>query len=108
MSTSVMLEWKLRELMAGQGMFATTDLIEPLHARGVFLSREQVYRLVVKAPQRINVDVLAALCDILGCTAADLLVLRAQPRTKAAACDEESAGIGELRPVRARVRRPHQ
>ena len=36
--------------MAGRGMFATSDLVPLLAARGVVLSREQVYRLVAKVP----------------------------------------------------------
>ena len=34
--------WHLRRLMAEHGMFATTDLVPLLAARGVCLSREQV------------------------------------------------------------------
>ena len=37
-----------------------------LAERGVSLSREQVYRLVVGTPERLNLATLAALCDILG------------------------------------------
>lgn len=108
MSTKMTLEWKLRELMATKGLFQTTDLLEPLKQRGVSLSREQVYRLVVKTPQRINVEVLAALCDILDCTPADLLVLRAEAQPEARTGTENSLGIGDLRPIRAKVRRPTQ
>ena len=38
----------------------------PLVERGIDLSREQVYRLVTQQPERLNVYVLAALCDIFG------------------------------------------
>ncbi len=37
-----------------------------LAERGVTLSREQVFRLVTQPPQRLSMDTLAALCDILG------------------------------------------
>src|SRR6266487_4710769 len=60
------IRWHLRELMAQQGMFATTDLVPLLAERGVVLSREQVYRLVTRTPERLNTTTLAALCDILG------------------------------------------
>src|SRR4029077_6412820 len=43
--------WHLRQLMAAQGMFATTDLVGPLAERGVQLSREQVFRLVTATPE---------------------------------------------------------
>lgn len=65
--------WHLRRLMAERGMFATTDLIPLLGDRGVSLSREQVYRLVVKVPERLNLRALAALCDILDCSPAELI-----------------------------------
>jgi len=54
-------------------MFQTTDLGPPLAERGIHLSREQVFRLVTQPPQRLSMDTLAALCDILGCTPNDLI-----------------------------------
>lgn len=65
--------WHLRTLMAERGLFQTTELVPLLAERGVELSREQVYRLVTKTPQRLNLQVLAALCDILEVTPADLI-----------------------------------
>jgi DNA-binding Xre family transcriptional regulator len=70
-------QWNLRALMADRGMFATSDLVPLLAERGVHLSREQVYRLVTAAPQRLSMDTLAALCDILGATPNDLIEVRA-------------------------------
>ena len=64
--------WHLRQLMAARGMFATTDLVPLLAERGVVLSREQVYRLVVGTPERLNLATLAALCDILGVSPAEI------------------------------------
>lgn len=69
--------WNLRSLMADQGMFATSDLVPLLAERGVRLSREQVYRLVTTPPQRLSMDTLAALCDILGATPGDLIEVEA-------------------------------
>ena len=51
-----------------------------LAERGVHLSREQVYRLVTAPPQRLSMDTLAALCDILGATPNDLIEVTAQAR----------------------------
>lgn len=62
-------DWHLRQLMATHGMFQTSDLLPLLEERGIHLSREQVYRLVTQPPQRLSMDTLAALCDILGCGA---------------------------------------
>lgn len=77
-----------------------------LAQRGVPLSRQYVHRLVTTPPQRINTDVLAALCDILECTAADLLQLEVSEQRQSKAADSKGSGIGDLRPVRANVRRP--
>ncbi len=54
-------------------MFQTSELVPLLAERGVVLSREQVYRLVAKIPERLNLNVLAALCDILGCGPTELV-----------------------------------
>ena len=46
--------WHLRKVMAGRGMFATTDLIGPLAQRGIGLSSSQVYRLVTERGGRVR------------------------------------------------------
>jgi DNA-binding Xre family transcriptional regulator len=69
------IDWQLRLRMAERGMYSTTDLVPLLAERGVHLSREQVYRLVTAPPQRLSMDVLAALCDILDCTPNDLITV---------------------------------
>ncbi len=101
------MRWHLRQLMAAMGMFQTTDLMGPLHERGIELSRQMVHRVVTKTPQRINTDLLAALCDILECTPADLLELHVEEQRQAPAVGNGGGpGIGDLRPIRAQVRRP--
>ncbi|MEU2786238.1 helix-turn-helix transcriptional regulator [Streptomyces sp. NPDC007110] len=65
--------WQLRLRLAEQGLFQTTDLVPLLAERGIHLSREQVYRLVTQPPQRLSMDTLAALWDILSCTPNDLI-----------------------------------
>lgn len=65
MNKKMTYQWNLRQLMATRGMFATTDLVPLLADRGIHLSREQVFRLVTTTPQRLSLDTLAALCDIL-------------------------------------------
>jgi DNA-binding Xre family transcriptional regulator len=109
MSRHVVMQWNLRQVMATRGMFQTSDLVPLLAERGVSLSREHVYRLVTKNPQRLNIEVLAALCDILDATPNDLLQPVVEPVVAARTGTEATtAGIGDLRPIRARVRRPHQ
>ena len=43
---NVSYQWRLREVMAAHGMFATTDLVPLLSERGIELSASQVHRLV--------------------------------------------------------------
>jgi len=93
--------WHLRRLMAERGMFATTDLVPKLAERGVNLSREQVYRLVVRVPERLNLTALAALCDILNCSPAELIEPYAEAPTSKRAAAVSSPP--PARPRRARV-----
>jgi len=98
--------WHLRAVMAANGMFATTDLIEPLAARGIRLSSSQVYRLVAERPERLSLKVLMALLDILDTTMEELIepVAAASAAPSAAtASGTAGAGIGTLRPTRARI-----
>ena len=97
--------WHLRQVMAGRGMFATTDLIGPLAGRGIRLSSSQVYRLVAERPERLSLKVLMALLDILDCSLEDLIEPVAAPgaagtRKKAGGAE---AGLGGLRPRRASI-----
>lgn len=106
--TSKTITWRLRTLMSERGMFKTTDLLDPLKAEGVALSREQIFRLVTQTPQRLNVEVLAALCTILDCTPSDLLILDQvhEKPAKATGTGGRIENIGDLRPVPARIQRP--
>lgn len=97
--------WNLRQVMAGRDMFATTDLIPLLAQRGIRLSSSQVYRLVVERPERLSLKVLTALLDILDCSMEDLIEPVAAPGSprKAKAAGGAEAGVGKLRPKRARI-----
>ena len=111
MSTRRMaMNWHLRQVMATRGIFQTSELVPLLADRGVHLSRQYVHKLVTTPPQRINTDLLAALCDILHCQPNDLLepvvAHSEQARTGTDGHDQEGLGIGNLRPIRAVVRRP--
>jgi DNA-binding Xre family transcriptional regulator len=98
--------WHLRQVMATRGMFSTTQLLPLLAERGITLSSSQVYRLVVERPERLSLRILMALLDILDCAMDDLIepVTAAGTGTakKAKAAGGE-AGVGELRPKRARI-----
>ncbi|MGH3736653.1 MAG: helix-turn-helix domain-containing protein [Micromonosporaceae bacterium] len=99
--------WNLRQVMAARGMFQTTDLIEPLAARGIPLSSSQVYRLVVERPERLSLKILMALLDILDCTTDELIepVAATAAVRKRRAVGAPEAGVGGLRPKPARITR---
>jgi DNA-binding Xre family transcriptional regulator len=106
-------QWLLRQKMAEHGMFQTSDLGPLLAERGVHLSREQVYRMVTQPPQRLSMDTLAALCDILACTPNDLIevtVVRAQVRKAASGSGTGTGRATHADKVikRTKVRRPEE
>lgn len=115
MNRQVVMQWNLRQVMADRGLFQTSELVPLLAQRGVHLSREHVYRLVSKTPQRVTLDVLAALCDVLACDPGDLMstvVIDALAKTGSedtnARDQERGPKLGSIRPIRTRVRRPHE
>jgi DNA-binding Xre family transcriptional regulator len=106
---TVAYRWHLRQVMATRNMFVTTELGPLLAERGVVLSREQVYRLVVGTPERLNLRTLAALCDILAVTPADLIEVTVEARRVPKVVSAKStragppASVSDLRPRRARI-----
>jgi len=97
--------WRLRQLMAAHDLWKTTDLIPLLADRGVRLSAAQVHRLVTEKPERLSMKTLAALCDILSCTPADLIepYVEASGRRRAAGDAAVIDVAPEFRPRRARI-----
>ena len=110
MKRQVDYTWRLAELMAARGMHNSTQLIPLLAERGIELSRPQVYRVVYQRPERISLQMMAALCDILGCGVEDLVTVTATDvrRRKASSGSQTAAKpkVVELnkavRPRRAR------
>ena len=109
MKAAMSYRWHLRQVMATRGMFATTDLVPLLAERGVELSREQVYRLVVGTPERLNLSIFAALCDILDCGPEELFEPAAEAaqvkKSVSKAGGSKSGDAKALRPPRARLLR---
>ena len=111
MKRQVDYTWRLAELMAARGMHNSTELIPLLFERGIQLSRPQVYRVVHQRPERVSLQMIAALCDILSCGVDDLLTVTATDvrRRKASASSQTAPApnVVELnkavRPRRARV-----
>jgi DNA-binding Xre family transcriptional regulator len=101
--------WHLRRVMAAHNLWKTTDLAPLLRERGVNLSAAQVYRLVTDKPERLSLHTLSALCDIFGCTPADLVepYVESGTRKRTASDTGGSAPVTDLhaavRPVRARI-----
>ncbi|HYO19551.1 MAG TPA: helix-turn-helix transcriptional regulator [Dermatophilaceae bacterium] len=109
MTRRIVMSWHLRQVMAARGIYQTSELVPLLAERDVALSRQFVHRLVTKTPQRLNMEVLAALCDILDCEPNDLLQPVAETVTTAkTGTSDTGPGIGDLRPIRAVIRRPEQ
>ena len=73
MTKTVAYHWHLRKIMNEHAMFATTELVPLLADRGVVMTSTQVYRIVVGEPERLNMRLLAALCDIFDVTPNDLI-----------------------------------
>ena len=98
------IQWNLRLRMAEKGYFQTSDLVPLLAARGIVLSREQVFRLVTQPPQRLSMDTLAALCDILTCQPNDLIEVQEVSEKVSKTAGETSKPVPQVR--RTVVRRP--
>ena len=103
-------EWRLRLLLAERGIFNSKPLVALLAEHGIRLSDSQVWRMVTGKPERLNLQVLAALCKILDCTPNDLIQLVERPagarmeRRSAA----QAGAAGQIVPKRARIRPPRK
>jgi DNA-binding Xre family transcriptional regulator len=104
----VSYQWRLREQMAALGMFTATELVPLLAERGIGLSASQVHRLVSGTPERLSLPVLAALCDILDVTPAELISTRADNVAPRKAAVGSTPAVVDLvataRPKRAQIR----
>ena len=99
-------EWRLRVLMAENGMFKAIDLAPRLAEHGVRLSDSQVWRLVTGRPERLNLRLMVVLCEILGCEPGELV-----KRTDVTAVVEKDSASGgqiraDLKPKQVRLKRP--
>jgi DNA-binding Xre family transcriptional regulator len=111
MTKTVAYRWHLRKVMSDSGLHNTTDLVPLLADRGVVMTSTQVYRVVTGEPERLNMRLLAALCDIFGCTPNDLIepyvVATSSRGRKSAAAAGTPTGSGNTasknRPRRATI-----
>lgn len=105
MKSEVSYMWQLPVVMARAGYRKSTDLIEPLADRGIMLSRSQVYRLT-RDPERISLQLLAALCDIFDVGVDDMVTVsstRIRATRKQRVNGEEPPLAESYRPIRARI-----
>ena len=60
---------------------------------------------MVERPERLSLKALMALLDILDCSLDELIepVAASAPARKASAASGDDAGVGDLRPKRARI-----
>ncbi|GAA1132323.1 helix-turn-helix transcriptional regulator [Arthrobacter flavus] len=107
MKRQVEYTWRLSELMAARGLHNTTDLIPLLAERGITLSRPQVYRIVNQKPERVALQVIAAICDIFSCGPEDLITVTAADVRARKSGTTNSPNVVDLnrtaRPRRARI-----
>jgi DNA-binding Xre family transcriptional regulator len=75
-------------------------------AHGIDLSSSQIHRLVTQTPERLNVEVLTALCEILACSPADLIAINTDTRQQVLAGGKVVDLSDAVRPRRARMTRP--
>lgn len=109
MTKTVAYRWHLRKVMNEHGLQSTTDLVPLLAERGVVMTSTQVYRIVTGLPERLNMQILAALCDIFGCTPNDLIepyvaTTSRRGRKTGTTGSTGSAGGGTSPPPRSRNR----
>jgi DNA-binding Xre family transcriptional regulator len=103
--TNVDYDWNLRLRLAEKGIYKAAELRPHLAEHGIRLSDSQIWRMLTGRPERLNLRVLAVLCELLQCTPNDLITVRRvqrEPRLeKAAAGDRRLSG---LKPAKARIR----
>ncbi len=107
MKRQVDYSWRLSELMAARGLHNTTDLIPLLAERRIILSRPQVYRIVNQKPERVALQVIAAICDIFSCGPEELITVTAADVRARKTGTVNSPNVVDLnrtvRPRRARI-----
>lgn len=72
-TAGIQLEWRLFPLMAAAGIRTAAALAVELRSVGIEISRAHAARLVKEAPQRLSLELLGGLVQILGCQPGDLL-----------------------------------
>lgn len=104
MSDSQRFTWRLEEMMHANGIHQISALQRELQNHGIDLSSSQTHRLVTSTPDRLNLEVLSALCEVLSCSPTDLIEVNYLTRAKAIAADSNVVDLAaNARPRRAKV-----
>lgn len=98
--------WRLQERMHERGIHQITALQRELERNGIDLSSSQIHRLVTQMPERLNLEVLAALCEILTCSPSELIEVHPKASRRKASGGNVVDMAATVRPRRARVVRP--
>ena len=104
MTKTVAYHWHLRKMMTDNDIHSTTKLVPLLADRGVVMTSTQVYRIVTGEPERLNMQLLAALCDIFDCTPNDLIETSVDAAPHKTVVNADPIDLtGLKRPVRAQI-----
>lgn len=98
--------WHLADVMHDRGILKITALQRQLCVHGIELSSSQIHRLVTGVPERLNLEVLSALCEILACSPSELVEVHATVTRQHATAANVVDMATTVRPRRARVLRP--
>jgi DNA-binding Xre family transcriptional regulator len=99
------MKWNLRLAAANRGIWKASELQRMLAERGMVISAGKMSGLWSGNPNAVKLHDLDVLCAVLGCGIEELLI--PEPDTVAAAApttDEQTAAVGEPRPVAPRAR----
>lgn len=98
--------WHLQQVMRDADIYSNEALKRHLADAGVPLSSSQVHRLVTETPERLNLTVLAALCQVLAVDPSDLIEVTETTQALPAVADGNGNVVDladQARPRRARV-----
>ena len=102
------MRWNLRMKAAERGIWKSTEMRRLLAEAGLEISAGKMSALWTTTPTTIRLDALEALCGVLQCTPADLLVCEPEKitarRERARAVGDDGGGSAPA-PVRPRLGR---
>jgi DNA-binding Xre family transcriptional regulator len=99
------MKWNLRLAAANRGIWKASELNRMLAERGLMISAGKMSGLWSGNPNTVKLDELDVICAVLGCGVEELLL--PEPDTVPApnsATDEQTAAVGQARPVTPRSR----